>query len=518
MPMEAAMTSMEMAKSAMPIPFVGTATTLVTDAHKAGLFVHLYTLRDDPFFSPSTYKGDPSKEYQAFIDLGVDGFFTDFPGTGNAVLASRYLAGYGVGNSSQRFGDQLSPNLGASGGFEGMAASPDGKTLYPLLEKTVSSDANGSLRIYSFDVGTSKYTGLVGYYRMDKPVHAIGDITPINDHEFIVIERDGTEGSELGFKKLFKVDINQIDANGFVVKTEIANLMSIDDPNDLNKDGKLTYSMPFVTIENALVLDETSVLVANDNNYPFSKGRPPAIDNNEMVVIKLSTPLDLDPRLGMSAAMGLTPNSVVGTPADDVLLPSSGSANSAGSFDGRADTVFTGAGNDEVDVAISNGFQNRIFTGSGVDTIYAGSRDVITGGGGDDWFNAEAGDGNRLSGGLGNDTFIIGSSDNRALGGAGNDKFSILEGAGSNYLNGGGGTDQFWLISGAGDLPAAKQFVIDFKPGEDKVGLQGVGFSSLSFSQVGADTLLKVAGVEVGHFTNLSAASLNNQGNFAGLL
>ena len=497
---------------------VGTATTLVADAHKAGLFVHLYTLRDDPFFSPSTYKGDPSKEYQAFIDLGVDGFFTDFPGTGNAVLASRYLAGYGVGNSSQRFGDQLSPNLGASGGFEGMAASPDGKTLYPLLEKTVSSDANGSLRIYSFDVGTSKYTGLVGYYRMDKPVHAIGDITPINDHEFIVIERDGTEGSELGFKKLFKVDINQIDTNGFVVKTEIANLMSIDDPNDLNKDGKLTYSMPFVTIENALVLDETSVLVANDNNYPFSKGRPPAIDNNEMVVIKLSTPLDLDPRLGMSAAMGLTPNSVDGTPADDVLLPSSGSANSAGSFDGRADIVFTGAGNDEVDVAINNGFENRIFTGSGVDTIYAGSRDVITGGGGDDWFNAEAGDGNRISGGLGNDTFIIGSSDNRALGGAGNDKFSILEGAGSNYLNGGGGTDQFWLISGAGDLPAAKQFVIDFKPGEDMVGLQGVGFSSLSFIQMGADTLLKVAGVEVGHFTNLSAVSLNNQGNFAGLL
>ena len=497
---------------------VGTATTLVADAHKAGLFVHLYTLRDDPYFLPSTYNGDSTKEYQAFINLGVDGFFTDFPGTGNAVLASRYLAGYGVGNSSQRFGDQFSPNLGASGGFEGMAASPDGKTLYPLLEKTVSSDANGSLRIYSFDVATSKYTGLVGYYRMDKPVHAIGDITPINDHEFIVIERDGTEGSELGFKKLFKVDINQIDTNGFVVKTEIANLMSIDDPNDLNKDGKLTYSMPFVTIENALVLDETSVLVANDNNYPFSKGRPPAIDNNEMVVIKLSTPLDLDPRLGMSAAMGLTPNSVVGTPADDVLLPSSGSANSAGSFDGRADIVFTGAGNDEVDVAINNGFENRIFTGSGVDTIYAGSRDVITGGGGDDWFNAEAGDGNRISGGLGNDTFIIGSSDNRALGGAGNDKFSILEGAGSNYLNGGGGTDQFWLISGAGDLPAAKQFVIDFKPGEDMVGLQGVGFSSLSFSQVGADTLLKVAGVEVGHFTNLSAVSLNNQGNFAGLL
>ena len=497
---------------------VGSATSLVSDAHNIGLFVHLYTLRDDPYFLANSYNGNPAKEYQAFIDLGVDGFFTDFPGTGSAVLATRYLAGKGVGSSLQRYGDQISANLGGSGGFEGMAASPDGKTLYPLLEKTVSSDASGSLRIYRFDVATNRFTGLVGYYRMEKPNHAIGDMTPVNDHEFIVIERDGTEGSGEGFKKLFKIDIGNTDANGFVAKTEIANLMAIEDPDDLNKDGKLTYSMPFVTIENALVLSENTILVANDNNYPFSKGRPPAIDNNEMVVLELATPLDLDSRLGMSAAMGLSPNTVVGSASADILLPGSESPSSAGAFDGRADTVFTGAGNDEVDVALLNGFENRIFGGSGVDTIYANNRDVITGGSGGDVLSAEAGDSNRLSGGLGNDTFIIGSSANRALGGAGDDKFTILEAAGTNYLNGGAGNDQFWLISGPGDLPSAKQFVMDFKLGEDKVGLQGVAFSSLSFSQVGADTLLKVAGVEVGHFTNLSAASLNSQANFAGLL
>jgi Ca2+-binding RTX toxin-like protein len=106
---------------------------------------------------------------------------------------------------------------------------------------------------------------------------------------------------------------------------------------------------------------------------------------------------------------------------------------------------------------------------------------------------------------------------NRALGGEGNDKFTILDGAGTNYLNGGAGSDQFWLISAPGDKPAAKQFVMDFKAGEDKVGLQGVSFSSLSFTQVGTDTLLSVTGTAVGHFTNVSAASLNNQANFAGL-
>jgi 2',3'-cyclic-nucleotide 2'-phosphodiesterase (5'-nucleotidase family) len=204
----------------------------------------------------------------------------------------------------------------------------------------------------------------------------------------------------------------------------------------------------------------------------------------------------------------------VGTVGNDSTLP--GTSTIPG-FDGRLDTVFTGAGNDEVDVALSDGFNNRIFAGSGVDTIYAGSRDVITGGSGDDEIWAIEGGGNRLSGGLGHDSFIIGSASNRALGGAGDDKFYVLGGAGTNHLNGGAGADQFWLISEIDDRPAAKQFVMDFKAGEDKVGLQGVAFSSLSFTQVGGDTLLKVAGVEVGHFTNLSAVSLNSQANFAGL-
>jgi Ca2+-binding RTX toxin-like protein len=93
----------------------------------------------------------------------------------------------------------------------------------------------------------------------------------------------------------------------------------------------------------------------------------------------------------------------------------------------------------------------------------------------------------------------------------------VLEGAGTNYLNGGAGADQFWLVKDIGDLPTAKQFVMDFQLGTDKVGLQGVAFSTLSISQVGADALLKVAGVEVGHFTNLSAASLNSLTNFAKL-
>ena len=192
-------------------------------------------------------------------------------------------------------------------------------------------------------------------------------------------------------------------------------------------------------------------------------------------------------------------------------------ANPAEQLTFKANVIFTGGGADVVDSETNSGFRNTIFTGSADDVIYAGSRDVITGGSGDDEIWATAGNGNRLSGNGGGDDFIIGTTGNRALGGDGNDTFAILEGAGTNYLNGGAGSDQFWLISAPGDKPAAKQFVMDFKTGEDLVGLRGVSFSALSFNQVGADTLLSVAGTAVGHFTNVSAASLNNLANFAGL-
>ena len=211
---------------------------------------------------------------------------------------------------------------------------------------------------------------------------------------------------------------------------------------------------------------------------------------------------------------GIEPMPVVGTSGADSLIQPDASKD----LTLIGNTIFTCAGDDEVDVALSDGFESKVFAGSGANTVYAGTRDVITGGIDSDEIWATGGNGNRLSGLGGDDDFIIGSAGNRALGGAGNDSFMVLGNAGTNYLNGGSGADQFWLISEIGDQPASKQFVMDFKAGEDIVGLQGVTFSSLSFTQVGADTLLSVAGTAVGHFTSVSATSLNNQANFLGLV
>nr|MDJ0572986.1 esterase-like activity of phytase family protein [Pleurocapsa sp. MO_192.B19] len=276
----------------------GEVTSFVDDAHDAGLQVHPYTLRDEERFLTLDAEGNPQtpeEEVKQLIEVGVDGFFTDFPATGVSVVDS--VTGEFVRSpQNPDLGDGL-PNLSRSQGFEGMAFSPDRSTLYPLLEGTVDGDPENALRIYEFDVESASYSGLVGYYPTTNS-NPIGDFTPINESEFLVIERDNNQGEEAEFKKIFKINIDNVDENGFVEKTEIVDLLNIPDPNDLNGDGNNTYDMPFVTIEDVVVVDENTILVANDNNYPFSQGREGDIDNNEAVLITLDEPLNLDPRLG----------------------------------------------------------------------------------------------------------------------------------------------------------------------------------------------------------------------------
>jgi hypothetical protein len=194
------------------------------------------------------------------------------------------------------------PNLGASRGFEGMAINPAGNKLYTLLEGTVAGDddvngtVNKNLRIDEFDIKTRAYTKNNWLYQLEASGTNIGDMTAINDHEFLVIERNGATATGGGtpFKKIFIADIEGVANGGFVRKTELVDLMNISDPHDLNGDGSTIFTFPFVTIESVLILNPSTLLVINDNNYPGTGGRDLNSDNTEFIKIRLDNPLDLD--------------------------------------------------------------------------------------------------------------------------------------------------------------------------------------------------------------------------------
>jgi hypothetical protein len=185
------------------------------------------------------------------------------------------------------------PNLPASRGFEGMAITPNGKKLYPMLEGALTTDPDQRRLIISeFDLATKQYTSRQWWYRMDAPAHAIGDFTAVTDDRFLVIERDNNQGPAAQFKKVFLVDLDVVDPEGFLIKTEVANLLAIGDPHDLDGNGSDLFTFPFVTIESVIPLSGTHIGVLNDNNYPGSSGRTPGQpDNNEFIILKLDRPL-----------------------------------------------------------------------------------------------------------------------------------------------------------------------------------------------------------------------------------
>ncbi|MDJ0617839.1 MAG: glycerophosphodiester phosphodiesterase [Calothrix sp. MO_192.B10] len=57
-------------------------TSLINDAHGVNLLVHAWTFRNEDFFLPLDFQGNPQGEYELFFGLGIDGVFSDFPDIG----------------------------------------------------------------------------------------------------------------------------------------------------------------------------------------------------------------------------------------------------------------------------------------------------------------------------------------------------------------------------------------------------------------------------------------------------
>ncbi len=101
-------------------------------------------------------------------------------------------------------------------GFEGLAISPDGRTLYAMLQSAMLDEGGNSgtvNRIVAFDTRTAR--PLAQYaYRMDSNSQGrgISALVAINDHEFLVLERNNRGlGVDANLaspnKKVFRIDL-----------------------------------------------------------------------------------------------------------------------------------------------------------------------------------------------------------------------------------------------------------------------------------------------------------------------
>jgi hypothetical protein len=200
-----------------------------------------------------------------------------------------------------------------SGGFEGLALQPGTGLLWAMIEKPLLN-AEGQpegrfLRVLAFDPAKAEWTGAAFKFALADGATAIGDFNFIDETRALVIERDDGEGdpslkcggdarpdcfpNPAMLKRVVLIDTATVDAEGLVRRIGHIDLMDLADPEGRGRiptaaarDLTGRYTLPFFTIENVMGVDGTHLMVAIDNNLPFSSGR--ALDraaDNEVFLI-----------------------------------------------------------------------------------------------------------------------------------------------------------------------------------------------------------------------------------------
>ncbi|MDA0171944.1 esterase-like activity of phytase family protein [Solirubrobacter taibaiensis] len=192
--------------------------------------------------------------------------------TGKVLDAPVALPG-GKSPSSPDLQPGEQPTIQGSRGWEAVAASKDGRTLYPIVEGARLDDPDKLRRyIYEFDIASKRYTGRQWAMKSEGPTLQIGDAQAVSKTELLVIERDDFEGANARIKNVVKLDLSDTDAQGFVHKRHVLDLMRIRDPFDIGKLGD-PFTYPIQSLETIVPVSEDQLFVVNDNNFPDSNGR-----------------------------------------------------------------------------------------------------------------------------------------------------------------------------------------------------------------------------------------------------
>jgi hypothetical protein len=194
-----------------------------------------------------------------------------------------------VANLSPKGDTEISGNVSgrtANKGMVGLALTPDGKTLVGIMQAPLIQDVGKYVRIVTVDIATGT-THEYGYKLTTGT--GVSDITAINDHEFLVDERDGKglgDGSNANVKQVFKIDLTGATDISGLTPTSLASApavgktLFVDLVKMLNAAGIASSQIPSKieglsfgedAIVNGLLMH--TLWIANDNDFtPGSSG------------------------------------------------------------------------------------------------------------------------------------------------------------------------------------------------------------------------------------------------------
>ncbi len=187
------------------------------------------------------------------------------------------------------------PQVGASRGYEAMAASSDGRYLYPISEGVLASESDKRKHvIFELDTRTGRYTDRTWSYQADMEGNLVADAFTVGKGKLWVVERDDFQGAASVTKRIYEVNLRDVDAEGFVTKSLVVDALDIANPRGIDADQGLvgitedSYSLPVQSFETVVRLRDGRILIANDNNFPGNSvrvaGQP---DDTELAILEL---------------------------------------------------------------------------------------------------------------------------------------------------------------------------------------------------------------------------------------
>jgi hypothetical protein len=261
---------------------------------------HFFTGRSDNF-DPNHNSGDANDarfdtEGMRVSNDGLSVFISDEYGpyvyqfnrlTGVRVRSFQLPESFFVSNLRPVGADEISANTvgrTANKGMEGLAITPDGRTLVGIMQNALIQDAaQGAtklLRIVTIDIASGHVTHQYAY--LLTAGSGVSEIVALNDHEFLVDERDGNgraNGNNAKVKQLFKIDLdNAPDVSAMdgltasthaVAKTLFLDLVSVLTGNGIAA-GEIPAKIEGVAFGPDVKKGKTTLhtlWIANDNDF-----------------------------------------------------------------------------------------------------------------------------------------------------------------------------------------------------------------------------------------------------------
>lgn len=108
-------------------------------------------------------------------------------------------------------------------GMESLALSPDGSKLFGFMQNSLQQEGGTTgnrVRILQWDTANPSGTPLEYVYLLEPGNRVVSEFVAINDHEFLVVERDQLAGASAAFKRIYKID--------FTGATDVAGVTDLD--------------------------------------------------------------------------------------------------------------------------------------------------------------------------------------------------------------------------------------------------------------------------------------------------